>query len=466
MSESSGNRKDQRQLLPANLDSTTGSNPVSQRREEHHTTPNTEPVDLFSSFIFDPSESADSTGITGTAEEFRIEGQDMTVDDLFSAIDPQRSYRDDDLDFFNFLDTSKDLSNFPHHTNHALDRTQETTIYRPTTDERRFPPSGESHRGIVMPANITSNASTQPRNLAYIAPNPQAPHSLHMSPTQNVSASHPTMPSLPPSAFDTFTFSNPLIVHSPSLPTTQSQLQTDPFANWTFDSKTNLDDLDLSPFSEGMTPATELAPFHPSTSASPTITLARRKGSLGTPTTESPNPLMKPTKTSHNMIEKRYRLKLNDKILSLRNAVPALRADAKSMEDQSSNEASKSGPSSKLNKGTVLTKATEYIKQLEREKRTLEQEVASLKDQLAQAKHENPPSAFGQGFDWGGVAPISSDVVTTHNHEKRFIVPVNGMISPESCTSVMSPEAEGSLFADALPKLRPRKRMKVEAAAE
>jgi hypothetical protein len=150
------------------------------------------------------------------------------------------------------------------------------------------------------------------------------------------------------------------------------------------------------------------------------------------------------------MIEKRYRLKLNDKILSLRNAVPALRGASNLTEDQQLLDSGRGGTSGKLNKGTVLTKATEYIKQLEREKSTLEEQVKTLGDELAKRDLSE------QGFEWGGVAAASSKTRDDEN--------VNGMISPESCTSLMSPEAEGSLFAaevDVLEKLRPRKRVKV-----
>jgi hypothetical protein len=127
------------------------------------------------------------------------------------------------------------------------------------------------------------------------------------------------------------------------------------------------------------------------------------------------------------MIEKRYRLKLNDKILSLRNAVPSLRGQTQ--------DAVIPG---KLNKGTVLSKATEYIQQLEKEKSDLEREVERLRGELDTRK----------GFEWGGVA-------------NSFVVNEHGMISPESCTSVMSPpEGEGMLFGEAH-DLRPRKRVRV-----
>jgi uncharacterized protein (UPF0335 family) len=141
------------------------------------------------------------------------------------------------------------------------------------------------------------------------------------------------------------------------------------------------------------------------------------------------------------MIEKRYRLKLNDKILSLRNAVPALRNDMQ--EDPATLDSIRA---LKLNKGTVLTKATEYIKQLEQEKEALETEVANLKQQLTMSR--------GRDFDWGGVAAVNEEKVYT------------GMISPESCTSEMSPEAEGMLFEQVVEEkvVRSRKRAKVERA--
>jgi hypothetical protein len=136
-------------------------------------------------------------------------------------------------------------------------------------------------------------------------------------------------------------------------------------------------------------------------------------------------------KTSHNMIEKRYRLKLNDKILSLQNAVPALRTPTSPSEDLQSGR----GAASKLNKGTVLTKATEYIQQLEHEKHQLEQEVTMLKEQLAAAANRSTESDK-QNFEMGGAADTMMRYETFSSD--------TGMISPESCTSLMSPEAEGN----------------------
>jgi hypothetical protein len=62
-------------------------------------------------------------------------------------------------------------------------------------------------------------------------------------------------------------------------------------------------------------------------------------------------------KTAHNMIEKRYRMNLNDKIAALRDSVPSLRIMSKSVrgEDTTEDREELHGltPAHKLNKATV-----------------------------------------------------------------------------------------------------------------
>lgn len=64
-------------------------------------------------------------------------------------------------------------------------------------------------------------------------------------------------------------------------------------------------------------------------------------------------------KTAHNMIEKRYRTNLNDKIAALRDSVPSLRVLSKSArgEDTTGDREELHGltPAHKLNKATVST---------------------------------------------------------------------------------------------------------------
>lgn len=110
-----------------------------------------------------------------------------------------------------------------------------------------------------------------------------------------------------------------------------------------------------------------------------------------------------PKKTAHNMIEKRYRTNLNDKIAALRDSVPALRVMVHRLEhtnssgEEAEDEAFGMGmgmkigeeddlggltPAHKLNKATILSKATEYIAHLERRNRNLAKENAALRGRV------------------------------------------------------------------------------------
>ncbi|KAK0709603.1 hypothetical protein B0T26DRAFT_654433 [Lasiosphaeria miniovina] len=91
-------------------------------------------------------------------------------------------------------------------------------------------------------------------------------------------------------------------------------------------------------------------------------------------------------KTAHNMIEKRYRTNLNDKIAALRDSVPALRIMSKSArgEDTTEDREELHGltPAHKLNKATVLSKATEYIRHLEKRNNRLLDENTSMQARI------------------------------------------------------------------------------------
>ncbi|KAL2121795.1 hypothetical protein VTJ04DRAFT_2250 [Mycothermus thermophilus] len=107
-----------------------------------------------------------------------------------------------------------------------------------------------------------------------------------------------------------------------------------------------------------------------------------------------------PKKTAHNMIEKRYRTNLNDKIARLRDAVPALRqmaqrnrlasmgnGNGEGFEDDGEEGTgvglfSTGAGATKLNKATILSKATEYILQLERRNHGLETENSALRGRM------------------------------------------------------------------------------------
>ncbi|KAH8907667.1 hypothetical protein BR93DRAFT_926688 [Coniochaeta sp. PMI_546] len=135
-------------------------------------------------------------------------------------------------------------------------------------------------------------------------------------------------------------------------------------------------------------------------SASPPPNARRSSKDSETPTTG-------PKKTAHNMIEKRYRNNLNDKIAALRDSVPALRVMVHRLEAAQGGNGSEEGdegeddsygfrlgkieetedlgglaPAHKLNKATILGKATEYIMHLERRNRALAKENAALRNRV------------------------------------------------------------------------------------
>lgn len=112
-------------------------------------------------------------------------------------------------------------------------------------------------------------------------------------------------------------------------------------------------------------------------------------------------------KSSHNLIEKKYRTNINSKIIELRNCVPALRIivaktgnhrtrstnnEVEVMDDYyegngyTDDEEKCDGlkPAKKLNKATILAKASEYIKHLEKKNDHLRIENDHLKMLLDQ----------------------------------------------------------------------------------
>jgi hypothetical protein len=96
----------------------------------------------------------------------------------------------------------------------------------------------------------------------------------------------------------------------------------------------------------------------------------------------------KPMKrTPHNMIERRYRNKLNDEIARLRDSVPSLRIMSKSArgEDVTKDREDLHGltPAHKLNKATVISKATEYIRHLEKRDDQLLDQTINMQRRLA-----------------------------------------------------------------------------------
>lgn len=101
-------------------------------------------------------------------------------------------------------------------------------------------------------------------------------------------------------------------------------------------------------------------------------------------------------KTSHNVIEKRYRNNLNDKIAELRDSVPSLRAMSRPSGNDDSEDLEGLTPAHKLNKATVLAKATEYIKHLEKRNKSMADEMSQLKTRLSNIEKTIAKSAAAQ----------------------------------------------------------------------
>ncbi|KPI43469.1 Sterol regulatory element-binding protein 1 [Cyphellophora attinorum] len=158
---------------------------------------------------------------------------------------------------------------------------------------------------------------------------------------------------------------------------------------------------------------------------------------------EAPPPVAK--KRPHNIIEKRYRANLNEKIAELRDSVPSLRSTkkARGSKDASAGESDDEDldgltPSNKLNKASILTKAVEYIRHLEFRTKRLEDENRSLKERLetldkviAQGGHDSQrTTAFTSDsvIEGGVVAETSGDDATPEEEETKPSAPVQGLI--------------------------------------
>jgi hypothetical protein len=149
-------------------------------------------------------------------------------------------------------------------------------------------------------------------------------------------------------------------------------------------------------------------------------------------------------KTAHNMIEKRYRTNLNDKIAALRDSVPSLRAGKMNAKGERNNEEKEDlhglTPAHKLNKvssiypshsrladivkATVLSKATEYIRHLEKRNTRLNEENTSMKARIA---------AFERLFMAGsmGFNPIPPTNPNPYVQQQFMSVQNSGELTPD-----------------------------------
>ncbi|EPE37038.1 HLH, helix-loop-helix DNA-binding protein [Glarea lozoyensis ATCC 20868] len=180
-------------------------------------------------------------------------------------------------------------------------------------------------------------------------------------------------------------YSTPLSWSQP-LPGTESRV---PFGNYLSpQQEARLRDIAMPP---SRTRAVNQYPGSPSSDDMGMDNLRKRKSSVDedddddTPLPQSSSSKHPPVKkTAHNMIEKRYRTNLNDKIAALRDSVPSLRVMSRKNSNGEEIHEDLQGltPAHKLNKATVLSKATEYIAHLEKRNKYLTRENASLKSRI------------------------------------------------------------------------------------
>ncbi|ERF77211.1 hypothetical protein EPUS_05780 [Endocarpon pusillum Z07020] len=138
------------------------------------------------------------------------------------------------------------------------------------------------------------------------------------------------------------------------------------------------------------------------------------------PSIAATNDQQKPAnkKRPHNVIEKRYRANLNDKIAELRQSVPSLRISAtKGIKDGEDVEHDAEDPSgsTKLNKASILSKAVEYIRHLEIRNKRLDDENVALKQRLL--KLERVLASDGNNGDERAVAFTSKSSVEVVDQE-------------------------------------------------
>ncbi|KAF7544095.1 hypothetical protein G7046_g9859 [Stylonectria norvegica] len=145
-------------------------------------------------------------------------------------------------------------------------------------------------------------------------------------------------------------------------------------------------------------------------------------------------------KTAHNMIEKRYRTNLNDKIAALRDSVPSLRIMTKSArgEDTTEDREELHGltPAHKLNKATVLSKATEYIRHLEKRNNRLLDENGAMQARIAAFE-----KLFMHGAMNGAISPLQQPPTPIqYAQDQQFGSPMSPQDGPAPVGMISVPD--------------------------
>ncbi|KAJ5925527.1 hypothetical protein N7454_008166 [Penicillium verhagenii] len=186
-----------------------------------------------------------------------------------------------------------------------------------------------------------------------------------------------------------------------------------------------------------------------------------------------PGKKMPAKKRAHNVIEKRYRANLNEKIAELRDSVPSLRTTKNNNGDSNEDDEDAEGAqsASKLNKASILSKATEYIKHLEIRNKRLEDENTALKNRLRQvdkaadqavtsAASVSSPSNYGASSDSNaGTSPSvfsQPEEIDSSSPGASASHPPEGLIKVPDAFKRMREEGKKGIFAESYMKSSPR----------
>lgn len=205
----------------------------------------------------------------------------------------------------------------------------------------------------------------------------------------------------------------------------------------------------------------------PSLSGSPSSSLTRKRKTSsdddGSPVNGAVQPGGKkvPKKRAHNVIEKRYRANLNDKIAELRDSVPSLRASSKPTNGTLLDDEDADGvtPASKLNKASILSKATDYIRHLEIRNKRLEDENTALKNRLRQVDKAAEQTAtstasISSPSNYTESGASSSPSVFSHvddvpsDHSPTSLYPPEGLLKvPDSFKKMRAESSQDNSFS-------------------
>ncbi|WEW57318.1 Clr6 histone deacetylase associated PHD protein-2 Cph2 [Emydomyces testavorans] len=182
-------------------------------------------------------------------------------------------------------------------------------------------------------------------------------------------------------------------------------------------------------------------------------------------------------KRSHNVIEKRYRANLNEKIAELRDSVPCLRIMYKQRFGGGTNkddddEEETIASTNKLNKASILSKATEYIKHLEMRNKRLDEENIALKNRLRHLEKsqeqglsgfpttmsfESTPSSFTASSDSVTSSPpsvFSQGAEFSPEGSPNPLYPPEGLIKVPEYFKRLRPSGPQPHYADSLISLQ------------